>query len=898
MSMMNTKTRSRGGGRMNQGGHPGSRNDKRHGNYPQDRPIRSNANKQQSSDRNVPMEGIYKNQRYTHVVVSLIGLNVQLTVKNGRVYEGVFKTMSNQGDVALEVVHVVEEGVPGQAPSKEQILSKLVVKAADVACLTAANVDLDYAVKDTFTDGGISKFNGESVSEKELEPWEADHDAEQISWEAEGDNSNGWDADEMFQTNARQFNVTSSYDDSLAQYTTKLTRGNSEEYRRREEHARKLAAEIEQSPTYKKNAELENINGDDDEEAKFSAVVRPNDGDNQSSYPATAGSNKYVPPNKRQGPPVVGSKSGRGGSQGAVGSRSAMSTQPYPPAQLTSQHSSESVNGEEPIRTVPASTAGPTVRTTSRNMHEAERHVTSEKKQRDLEDLKSFGSNFKLAPNANKELSESERHKEKDINRNVKEQPSETKDTNNRDISTSDNSSVVSETATTISVSRGINHVENMKNTVVPERNSFKHEALVATSQSMEQSSGGVSSSVDADFAASETSTSSQISSTQTTIVVNSNLRAEAQEFVPRSSLASHQQVPTPPQQPTPTPNQTVLYYTPQMTQMPPVNQVMVQQQQFQVKRADVSVKNMNATAMQKTGQPLLAHNHVFMVQQPVATGYNHGQMITMPPPTQQRIMSQPSMHPGVVPSPMSGPQSIDLSQPMYIGQQGPMPAHMNQQWQMYMSSQHASQPMHNNPAPSPVHTNPTQVMNPGPHPPSSGTPQPQQGYPQNPHQPHPPLQPSPHNQPSPQNMQPYNSFTSHGVPPMQMQGSIGSHQFPMPQHSSVPTSVTYSMQGHQHHNSNQLQHIVMMPSNAQHPGPSGQMGQHHHHHHNMQQFAGHHMPSGIQQPHLVPQSGMQGMPSQGPSSQQHMSSQQMPQYIHGVQHPGGQHIPSYQPSQ
>lgn len=58
--------------------------------------------------------------------------------------------VSSQGDVALEVVHVVEEVVPGQAPSKEQILSRLVVKAADVASLTATNVDLDFAVKGLF----------------------------------------------------------------------------------------------------------------------------------------------------------------------------------------------------------------------------------------------------------------------------------------------------------------------------------------------------------------------------------------------------------------------------------------------------------------------------------------------------------------------------------------------------------------------------------------------------------------------------------------------------------------------------------------------------------------------------------------------------------------------------
>ena len=185
--------------------------------------------------------------------------------------------------------------------------------------------------------------------------------------------------------------------------------------------------------------------------------------------------------------------------------------------------------------------------------------------------------------------------------------------------------------------------------------------------------------------------------------------------------------------------------------------------------------------------------------------------------------------------------------------QGGPMPAHMTHTQPTHlnhhthiqhpqMSNPQTQQntqmnpPSHHPPAPSPVHTagpNQQQPLNQG-HPPSSGTPQPPQGYPQG-LQPHPPLQPSPHNPTSPQNIQPlhypYNTSHSH---PMQMQGGP---QFSMTPHSSVPSTVTYSMQTHGHHSPHMHQpQIVMMPP---HPNPTGQM-QHPHIH--STQFQGHPM--------------------------------------------------------
>ena len=52
----------------------------------------------------------------------------------------------------------------------------------------------------------------------------------------------------MFRQNAEKYGVQSSYDPTLKEYTTQLTMDDSEEFRRREILAERLAKEIEDSP--------------------------------------------------------------------------------------------------------------------------------------------------------------------------------------------------------------------------------------------------------------------------------------------------------------------------------------------------------------------------------------------------------------------------------------------------------------------------------------------------------------------------------------------------------------------------------------------------------------------------------------------------------------------------
>lgn len=257
----------------------------------------------------VAFSGVYANMRMVHVLTSVVGNKCELKVKNGLIYEGVFKTYGPECDIVLDAAHR-KSVEPNVGPRREDIVESIIFKSSDVVVVHFKDVDLNYAKKvssdaDNFTDSAVSaRLNGEH-KEKDLEPWDGGEQHISGSMESlDTDLSNGWDPDEMFKYNEETYGVKSTYDSSLSSYTVPLERDNSEEFLKREARASQLAEEIEASATYKARVALEN--DDRSEEEKYTAVVR-----GERELHSLNRENKYIPPSQRNREPGMSWGAGR-----------------------------------------------------------------------------------------------------------------------------------------------------------------------------------------------------------------------------------------------------------------------------------------------------------------------------------------------------------------------------------------------------------------------------------------------------------------------------------------------------------------------------------------------------------------------------------------------------------
>ncbi|XP_073695896.1 ataxin-2 isoform X1 [Garra rufa] len=257
----------------------------------------------------VAFSGVYANMRMVHVLTSVVGTKCELKVKNGLIYEGVFKTYGPECDIVLDAAHR-KSVEPNVGPRREDIVESIIFKSSDVVVVHFKDVDLNYAKKvssdaDNFTDSAVSaRLNGDH-KEKDLEPWDGGEQHISGSMESlDTDLSNGWDPDEMFKYNEETYGVKSTYDSSLSSYTVPLERDNSEEFLKREARASQLAEEIEASATYKARVALEN--DDRSEEEKYTAVVR-----GERELHSLNRENKYIPPSQRNREPGMSWGAGR-----------------------------------------------------------------------------------------------------------------------------------------------------------------------------------------------------------------------------------------------------------------------------------------------------------------------------------------------------------------------------------------------------------------------------------------------------------------------------------------------------------------------------------------------------------------------------------------------------------
>ncbi|XP_041824081.1 ataxin-2-like protein isoform X2 [Melanotaenia boesemani] len=258
---------------------------------------------QTSSLSSSVFEGVYNNARMLHFLTAVVGSTCDVRVKNGAVYEGIFKTLSSQCELAVDAVHKRSDGDGGgggeegggqsSPPKVEDITDTMIFSPSDLVTMTCRDVDLNFAVRDTFTDAAISssRLNGEH-REKVLQKWDEDGNGE--NFELESDTSNGWDANEMFKFNEEAYGVKSTYDSSLSSYTMPLEKDSSEVYRQREARAARLASEIESSLQYRRRVSLENEEGRSEEE-KYGSVVREREERGSPGFTSTSREGKYIP---------------------------------------------------------------------------------------------------------------------------------------------------------------------------------------------------------------------------------------------------------------------------------------------------------------------------------------------------------------------------------------------------------------------------------------------------------------------------------------------------------------------------------------------------------------------------------------------------------------------------
>uniref|UniRef100_A0A3Q1J5D3 LsmAD domain-containing protein n=1 Tax=Anabas testudineus TaxID=64144 RepID=A0A3Q1J5D3_ANATE len=288
---------------------------------------------QSSPLRSLVFEGVYNNARMLHFLTAVVGSTCDVRVKNGTVYEGIFKTLSSQCELAVDAVHKRNNGDGGggggeeggggnqlSLPKIEDITDTMIFSPAELVTMTCRDVDLNFAVRDTFTDSAISssRVNGEH-REKVLQRWDGDGNGE--NFELESDTSNGWDANEMFKFNEETYGIKSTYDSSLSMYTMPLERGNSDVYRQREARATRLAGEIESS----RRVSLENDEGKSEED-KYSSVVREREGRSSPGFSSREG--KYIPLPQRAREIGLSAGSMRSGSSARS---SAQTTSRHPP---------------------------------------------------------------------------------------------------------------------------------------------------------------------------------------------------------------------------------------------------------------------------------------------------------------------------------------------------------------------------------------------------------------------------------------------------------------------------------------------------------------------------------------------------------------------------------------
>mmetsp|Transcript_1405 Transcript_1405/g.2836 ORF Transcript_1405/g.2836 Transcript_1405/m.2836 type:complete len:581 (+) Transcript_1405:148-1890(+) len=206
--------------------------------------------------------------RLIFCITSLVGHRVTASLRNNVMYEGIFHSCSLESDYSITLKSARRLPSDGNAKGGDTVPT-MIIPGKDFLQVSAMNVAPlaeDGPRKGFATDAEISRKEAESS--RDLVPWAGGEHGAGGGLE-DGPNDSKWD---QFSVNEKMYGISSTYNEDL--YTTKLDK-NAIPLAKREQ-ADRIAREIESGASY---AEVEErIDGEDDEEARFSAVGAPGQG--------------------------------------------------------------------------------------------------------------------------------------------------------------------------------------------------------------------------------------------------------------------------------------------------------------------------------------------------------------------------------------------------------------------------------------------------------------------------------------------------------------------------------------------------------------------------------------------------------------------------------------------
>ncbi|KAB2079084.1 hypothetical protein ES319_A06G208400v1 [Gossypium barbadense] len=229
--------------------------------------------------------------RLVYMTTCLIGHMVEVHLKNGSIYSGIFHATDAEKDfgIVLKMARLVKDGTLQGNKAVTEFISKaptkiLIIPAKELVQVIAKDVavtsdgfasELQHEKQQELLIDSVISQSRHVGLERELEPWVPDEDYPQCP-ELENIFSGSWNRNwDQFETNQKLFGVKSTFNEEL--YTTKLERG--PQTRELEKEAMRIAREIEGEETRDLHLAEErgldlHDNFDIDEEMRYSSVYR------------------------------------------------------------------------------------------------------------------------------------------------------------------------------------------------------------------------------------------------------------------------------------------------------------------------------------------------------------------------------------------------------------------------------------------------------------------------------------------------------------------------------------------------------------------------------------------------------------------------------------------------